>query len=101
MIKALGFSKIEKWGISVRFCPCLQAKDAAGDVTAFIEAFLWVRILLLALEEVHILSQASGPDVLCRRGKHRRCRDRIPRRIHRASHLRSVLFVATEKQMRV
>lgn len=63
----------------------VQAKNAASDLLAFVEAFLRVRILLLAPEELQVLRFASQPYVPRRRHQHRRRRDRLPARIHRAT----------------
>ena len=63
----------------------IQAKNAASDLLAFVEAFLRVRILLLAPEELQVLRFASQPYVPRRRHQHRRCRDRLPARIRRAT----------------
>lgn len=78
----------------------LQAKDAASDLLAFVEALLGVRVLLLALEEGHVLRLAPQPYVLRRRRQHRRRRDRFSRRIHCACHIlfRSISTYATRKK---
>lgn len=78
----------------------LQAKDAASDLLAFVEALLGVRVLLLALEEGHVLRLAPQPYVLRRRRQHRRRRDRFSRRIHCACHIlfRSISTYATPKK---
>lgn len=73
------------------FCASLmkilqQAEHAASDLTALLEALLGVRVLLLALEERHILGPAPRGNVLRRRHQHRRRRDGLSRRVHRARH---------------
>jgi hypothetical protein len=60
-----------------------QVEDAALDLAALLEALLRVGVLLLAVEEGHVLRPAPHGDVLRRRHQHRRGRDRIPRCVHR------------------
>lgn len=61
-------------------------KHAASDLLAFLEALLGIGVLLLALEEGHVLRQAARPDVLRRRRQHRRRRDRVSGGIQRRRH---------------
>ncbi|KAK0596632.1 hypothetical protein LWI29_017573 [Acer saccharum] len=67
------------------------AEDAASDLVTFIEAFLGIRILLLAFQECNVLRLASRRDMLRRRSQHRQRRDRISCCIHRARHLQPML----------
>jgi hypothetical protein len=59
-----------------------QAEDAARDLAALLEALIGVGVLLLAVEEGHVLGAAPDRDVLGRRHQHRRRRDRLPRGVH-------------------
>lgn len=73
----------------LRFREGLQAKNAASDLMPFMEAFLGIRIVLLALKKGDVFAPAFRRDVLRRRHQHRRRRDRVHhhRSIHGARHL--------------
>lgn len=60
-----------------------QVEDAARDLAALLEALLGVGVLLLAVEEGHVLRPAPHGDVLGCRHQHRRRWDRLARGVHR------------------
>ena len=85
--------KSAKWKEKCKFWWSLQAKDTASDLLAFFEAFLGVGVLLLALDEGHVLCLAFERYVPRRRHQHRRCWDRISSSIHSARHSQNSIFL--------
>ena len=81
------------------FKSSLQREDAAGDLLSLVEAFLWVGIVLLALEEGDVLRSAAGGDVLRRSHQNGRCGDWISHRIHSARHCQSSIYRSIDRPL--